>query len=531
MTTRILIVDDDELVLTGLAASLEDLGYQVTGAASGAAALEQMERETPDAVLADMVLGEMDGLELLRRVRERHPSVPVLILTGHGTAANAVQALRDGAADYLQKPARPEDIARRLDAAIAARRLRDRLAAERELARQDATLRETRAVRAERFEVAHRLVRGLGAELDPLLRLLANLPTDLVRSWPPEQREALDRGLDRLRTLRALCQSPRDSAELFDLRDAVGAALDSPIIHDLRAARPDVIVEVDRGSSPLPATGDPATVRTAIGPLVAAMIRALTSGGRLTVELREEEHVDPWGHLVQGVSGTYGVIRLHTTARLTDEEMDHIFEPYAVSSIVSGDGLALMRVLLCMRAHRGLSLVRSTPSPAGTEIRLLFPRAWPAASTSAATGSGSTASAARPRRRVLVVDDAPHHRRHAVELLRSLNCESDEASSSADALDKISENCSRHTPYDLVLADLVLGEPTDGVDLLRQIVELGGQCPVALMGGFADLARITEGRRAGALAYLRKPLTADALEHVLDAAAQANAAHNTNPGG
>lgn len=529
MTSRILIVDDDELVLTGLASSLGDLGYQVITALSGPAALEQLEQEPVDAVLADMVLGEMDGLELLRRVHARHPTIPVLILTGHGTAANAVQALREGAVDYLQKPARPEEIARRLDAAIAARHLRDRLAAERELARQDATTRETRALRIERFDTAYRLVRGLGTELEPLLQLLVNIPPELVHTSSPEQREVFDRGVDRLRTLRALSMIPHDPPEVFDLRDTVAAALDAPLIHHLRAARPNVIVEVDRGSSVIRINGVPTLLRMAITSLVAAMLRALPSGGRLTIEILAEELTEPWGHLVQGASGTYGVVRLHTSVRLTDEELDHLFEPYAVESVVAGDGFALMRVLLCMRVHRGLSVVRTTPSPTGTELRLLFPLA-PFLNTSTSTDKSAHPPAARPRRRVLVVDDAPHHRHHAVELLRALNCESDEAHSTSAALEKITENSGRNTPYDLVLVDLVLGEPTDGVDLLRRILELGGQCAVALMGGFADLTRIAEGRRAGAVTYLRKPLVAEALEDALEAAARIKAAQNGNPG-
>ncbi|MCX7819216.1 MAG: response regulator [Kiritimatiellae bacterium] len=530
MTTRLLIVDDDDLVLTGLAASLEDLGYQVSGANTGTAALEQLARDPVDAVIADMILGEMDGLELLRRIRARDPNIPVLILTGHGTAANAVEALRQGAADYIQKPARPDEIAQRVEAAIAAARLRHRLAAEREAARQEATIRETRAVRIERFEAALRLARGLAADLQGLIRLLEGLPAELVHAWPPEWREALNAGLDRLQTLRSVVTAPPETPETFDLCDALYAALDAPVIHHLRSARPGVILEVDRAPSPVRTSGHPALFRAALSPLVAAMLRALPSGGRLAIAIVEEEHVQPWGHLVQGASGNYGVVHLHTSARLTDEELDHFFEPYAVKSVISGDGFALTRILLCMRAHRGLSLVRLTPSPAGTEVRLLFPLAASSAPRPGPDSGSAQGTSARPRWRVLVVDDAPHHRRHAVELLRSLNCEPDEADSSATALRKISERCGGGAPYDLVLADLVLGEPTDGVDLLRQVIEFGRPCPVALMGGFADLARITEGRRAGALAYLRKPLTAEALEHTLDAAARLKAGENANPG-
>ena len=108
---RLLIVDDDEMVLSGLAATLEAEGYRVDTAPSGRIALERMEAHPFDLVLTDLVMEDTDGLALLRQVAERWPNVPVVVLTGHGTAASAMDAVRNGAADFIQKPAKSDEIA------------------------------------------------------------------------------------------------------------------------------------------------------------------------------------------------------------------------------------------------------------------------------------------------------------------------------------------------------------------------------------------------------------------------------------
>jgi DNA-binding NtrC family response regulator len=149
MNHHVLIVDDDELVLTGLASGLEREGYRTSTALSGQEALALLPDGDIDAVLADMVMDEMDGLELLDLVVQRHPQTPVLILTGHGTAENALLAMRRGAADYIQKPARAEEIARRIRDALDARQFQQRLREQHE------TDRERRAVRQAREEPAH----------------------------------------------------------------------------------------------------------------------------------------------------------------------------------------------------------------------------------------------------------------------------------------------------------------------------------------------------------------------------------------
>ncbi|MFW6251260.1 MAG: sigma-54-dependent transcriptional regulator [Alkalispirochaetaceae bacterium] len=104
MKFNILIVDDEKNIREGLGKALELDGYNVLLAVDGQEGLEMIEDEEIDLVIADLRMPRLSGEELLRRVVNSYPTVPVIILTGHGTIETAVQAMRDGAYDFLTKP-------------------------------------------------------------------------------------------------------------------------------------------------------------------------------------------------------------------------------------------------------------------------------------------------------------------------------------------------------------------------------------------------------------------------------------------
>jgi len=101
---RVLVVDDEPGIREFLAEALGDDGHEVDEADSGEAAWRRLEREAFDVILTDLKMPGMDGMALLRRVRERQPEVEVIVITAHGNVDNAVEAMRLGAFDYLQKP-------------------------------------------------------------------------------------------------------------------------------------------------------------------------------------------------------------------------------------------------------------------------------------------------------------------------------------------------------------------------------------------------------------------------------------------
>lgn len=104
MRQTILVVEDDRTLAEALSDSLELEGYQVIRAENGVRALEAMTRNTVSLILTDVQMDAMDGHTLLRRVKASHPDIPVILMTAYATVTKAVEAMRDGAADYLVKP-------------------------------------------------------------------------------------------------------------------------------------------------------------------------------------------------------------------------------------------------------------------------------------------------------------------------------------------------------------------------------------------------------------------------------------------
>lgn len=104
MRRPILVVDDQEEICRLLAESLTLEGFKVAMARSGSEALARVEQEPPDLIILDLVMPEMDGLETLRRIRERVGDVKVVVLTAYGTAQRAREAMSLGVREFLGKP-------------------------------------------------------------------------------------------------------------------------------------------------------------------------------------------------------------------------------------------------------------------------------------------------------------------------------------------------------------------------------------------------------------------------------------------
>jgi two-component system response regulator FlrC len=101
---RILVVDDEVGVRSFIADALEVDGHAVVQAADGVEALARLGEQSFHLIVSDLKMPRMDGLALLRAVRRDQPEVEVVVLTAHGTVDSAVEAMKEGAFDFLQKP-------------------------------------------------------------------------------------------------------------------------------------------------------------------------------------------------------------------------------------------------------------------------------------------------------------------------------------------------------------------------------------------------------------------------------------------
>jgi DNA-binding NtrC family response regulator len=123
-TTKLLIAEDESNLRLVMQKELERLGYEVQAASDGEMALRRLEEGAVDVLLCDIRMPRMDGLELLRRVRERANPPEVIVLTGHATIETAIEAMKLGAYDYLTKPYRLTELDALVKQAVEKRRLR-----------------------------------------------------------------------------------------------------------------------------------------------------------------------------------------------------------------------------------------------------------------------------------------------------------------------------------------------------------------------------------------------------------------------
>ncbi len=107
---RILIVDDEKNIRLTMTQALQTLGYEISTAVDGQDALKKLAAQEFDLLLLDLRMPGLDGIEVLRRVVRLRPDIRVIIVSAHGTVENAVEVIKLGAVDFIQKPFSPQEL-------------------------------------------------------------------------------------------------------------------------------------------------------------------------------------------------------------------------------------------------------------------------------------------------------------------------------------------------------------------------------------------------------------------------------------
>ncbi|SAK46160.1 two component sigma54 specific Fis family transcriptional regulator [Caballeronia temeraria] len=165
MTTglQVIFIEDDELVRRASVQSLQLAGFDVTGHGSVESAARVIDASFPGVIVSDIRLPGASGLDLLAQCRERAPEVPVILVTGHGDISMAVQAMRDGAYDFIEKPFASERLIEAVRRALERRKL----------------VLENQALRRELAGAGQSRIIGRSLAIEQVRRLIANVaPTD-----------------------------------------------------------------------------------------------------------------------------------------------------------------------------------------------------------------------------------------------------------------------------------------------------------------------------------------------------------------
>ena len=124
---RILIADDHDALRRGLVRALTEAGHDVDEAPNGNAAIEKLHESYYDVVLSDLKMGGSDGIEVLKTTKALHPTTAVILMTAFGSVSTAVEAMKVGAFDYVQKPFEIEEMELKIEKALELRRMRHEL--------------------------------------------------------------------------------------------------------------------------------------------------------------------------------------------------------------------------------------------------------------------------------------------------------------------------------------------------------------------------------------------------------------------
>ncbi|HVS76399.1 MAG TPA: response regulator [Steroidobacteraceae bacterium] len=297
---RLLVVDDEAAQVEALCRTLEDEGYSVSGFTGTRAALTALRSGSFDIVLTDLTMPGMDGIAFLNAAREIDPGLAGIVMTGHGSIATAVEAMKSGALDYILKPFDLRLILRVLARTQAMLRLR----------RENAALLERLSLRTVELETANRELRVANRELEafsdsvshdlraPLRTidgLLHVVQEDFGARVPAEARqhiEAISAQAARMSELiEDLLRLSRLGREPLQKRAVDVRSLVQEVVAELRAAEPARDLDIKVGDLPA-AQADPSLLRQVWVNLIANALKFTRRRERALIEIGGEARAE-----------------------------------------------------------------------------------------------------------------------------------------------------------------------------------------------------------------------------------------------
>lgn len=251
-TTRILIVDDEEALMQALCRTLNEQGYATTGCNSPRAALAAVRKERFDLVLTDLMMPEMDGIAMLRAISEADPGVIGIIMTGEGTIATAVEAMKMGAFDYILKPFKLSVILPVLTRAMMLRQLRTKnMELEKSVRERTVELEAAnKDLEAFTYSVSH----DLRAPIRHIMGFSDILNRDYIKQMPEDARRLLgmiSSSAEHMSQLvAAMLQLSRLGRQALTKQTVNMKALAEEVVEGLRKEQGERKVEVQIGALP-----------------------------------------------------------------------------------------------------------------------------------------------------------------------------------------------------------------------------------------------------------------------------------------
>jgi signal transduction histidine kinase len=352
---RILIIDDEEIVLESCTEILEGGDYQVATAANGTLGLELLDKFQPDVVFVDLKMPGISGLEVLEKIHALDPSIVTIVITGYATVSSAVEAMQEGAYDFLPKPFTPDEF----------RLITHRGLEKRKLVLETIALRREKELLRENFAaiVSHELKSPLGAVQQNLFTLVAELSGQVTE----DQERRLERMKSRiadlvelihtwLRVISVDIETIKDHFQSVSVASAISKAVESVQPHATRKGI-EIVTSV---REPLNLVyGHEGTLTEALVNIGNNAIKYSHMGGEILIKAQEEN-----GHIIITVSDT-GV-------GIPKEDLPFIFDDFyrgkTGRAAEGGSGLGLAICRRIVETHDGSISAESEPGKGSTFV-------------------------------------------------------------------------------------------------------------------------------------------------------------------
>jgi signal transduction histidine kinase len=374
MAQKILLVDDEEGIRKVLGISLSDSGYEVFTAESGEEALQIFKEQAPPIVMTDIKMPGMDGIELLRKMKQENPDAEVIMITGHGDMELAIQSLKHEATDFITKPIHDDALE------IALKRAKERISLKTQIKEYTENLEELVKEKTQQLIEAERLA-AVGQTVAGLAHAIKNITGGLTggifvlekgialenKKYLQQGREMVEGNVEKIKSLALdllnfakerepeyqLCDPNKPAREVFDLM--------AP-----RAREYGIALEMDLDENLAHFLFDPEGIHRCLMNLLTNAIDACVEVGcstrKVEVVLRSFK---PKGWAVE-----YQVV--DNGCGMDEETMDKVFQSFFSTKGSRGTGLGLMITKKIVDEHGGVIEVESEKS-SGSKFSIKLP--------------------------------------------------------------------------------------------------------------------------------------------------------------
>lgn len=491
---RVLIVDDDEGNRRSLALVLRRKGYEVEMASTGKEALQKARVGFFDVAVLDIRMPDVQGVELLAPLKETHPDIALIVMTGYASVETAVQAVNDGASAYITKPldldavlTKVEDILEKQHLIVENRRLYEavvqeltqRLRVEEEREKVQAQL-----FQAQKMEAIGRLAGGIAHDFNNLLTVLLGYsefvlerlgPGDELREDVEQIQQIAQRATALTHQLLTFSRRQPFQPQVLDF-NALIAGLGDML---QRLLGEDVKLNITLGSDPMSIKADLGEIEQVVINLAVNARDAMPGGGTLTIRadkaVVDQEHCQS---VPEARSGTFVCLSVADTGMGMDQEITaHIFEPFFTTK-ERGTGLGLAVVYGIVKQHEGWIEVRSARGE-GSTFMVYLPL-FAVGAIEAPEDERSLAGLQGQGERILLVEDERPVRSVATAMLQRHGYAVTAAETAEQALDVFEW---ANGGFDLVFSDVVL-PGLSGFQLADQLLSRRPGLPILLSSGY-----------------------------------------------